>query len=253
MPSPARGLSQPERVEASARRLVEAAAELITEKGWEAMTAAEIGRRAGYSRTMVHARYGSKGALLDTLFRTTYEARLDTTPAHDANGLAQALGHFGRIIELYVEDPAFTRAVFVLTFEAVKSTSPIRGRIQDWLADGAKTVETGLRTGIDDGSVRRDVDVAAATTDISTAGLGVSYQWIVFGDTYPLDRELKTVRSRIIRDYGVQPAVRRSTASTPGAAAEQDPDPPASVGRRPSSPGPRRRSAASPRRARPPD
>jgi AcrR family transcriptional regulator len=182
--------------------LVEAAAQLITEKGWDATTAAEIGRRAGYSRAMVHARYGSKDAILDTLFRDTYEARLDTTPAQDADGLSQALGHFDRIIGLYVEDRAFTRAVFVLTFEAVKSTSPVRARIQDWLTTGAQTVAAGLRAGIDDGSVRADVDVGSATTDISTAGLGVAYHWIVFGDAYPLDDALKSVRDRIIRDYG---------------------------------------------------
>jgi AcrR family transcriptional regulator len=202
VPSPSRGLTQPQRVEASARRLVEAAAELITEKGWDATTAAEIGRRAGYSRGMVHARYGSKDAILDTLFRDTYEARLDNTPADDVNGLDQALGHFERIIELYIEDRGFTRAVFVLTFEGVKSTSPVRARIQDWLTGGAQTVTAGLRAGIDDGSVRPDVDIASATTDISTAGLGVAYHWIVLGDAYPLDTALNTVRDRIIRDYG---------------------------------------------------
>jgi AcrR family transcriptional regulator len=209
VPSPARGLTQPQRVETSARRLIEAAAELITEKGWEATTAAEIGRRAGYSRAMVHARYGSKDAILDTLFRTTYEARLDTTPADDADGLRQALGHFDRIIELYVEDRAFVRAVFVLTFEAVKSTSPIRGRMRAWLSGGVETVEAGLRAGIRDGSVRPDVDVVAATTDISTSGLGLAYHWIVFDDSYQLDRELATVRDRIIGAYGTESAWRR--------------------------------------------
>ena len=63
-----RGLTQPQRVEQSSRRLLQAAAELIVEKGWEATTAAEIGRRAGYSRAMVHARYGSKDAILEAIF-----------------------------------------------------------------------------------------------------------------------------------------------------------------------------------------
>jgi AcrR family transcriptional regulator len=53
VPSPARGLTQTQRVELSARKLVEAAASLIVEKGWEATTAAEIGRRAGYIRGML--------------------------------------------------------------------------------------------------------------------------------------------------------------------------------------------------------
>jgi AcrR family transcriptional regulator len=201
VPSPARGLTQPQRVELSARRLIEAAVELITEKGWEATTAAEIGRRAGYSRTMVHARYGSKDAILDTLFRTTYEAQFDSTPTRADTGLQQALGHVDRIIGLYTEDREFARAVFVLTFEAVKSTSPLRDRMQDWLTRGAETVRSGLLAGIGDGSVHPDVDIEAATRDISTAGLGVAYHWIVFED-YPLDVELTMVRDRFIRSYG---------------------------------------------------
>jgi AcrR family transcriptional regulator len=210
VPSPARGLTQTQRVELSARKLVEAAASLIVEKGWEATTAAEIGRRAGYSRAMVHARYGNKEAILDTLFRDTYEARLDATPVAGADGLTTALRHVDRIIELYAEDTAFTRAVFVLAFEAVKSTSPVRSRMQHWLAGGAATVEAGLRAGLADGSVRNGIDVEAATADISTAGLGVVYQWILFDDSYPLDRALNSLRERIIADYGRRARRRRT-------------------------------------------
>jgi AcrR family transcriptional regulator len=239
-------------VEISRHKLIAAAAELITEKGWEATTAAEIGRRAGYSRAMVHARYGNKDAILDSLFSTTYEAQFDTTEDHGENGLEQALGHFKRITGLYDEDREFLRAMFVLTFEAVKSTSPIRPRMQDWLTRGAATVETGLRAGVRDGSVRTDVDVESAVTDISTAGLGVAYHWIAFADAYPLDRGLNAVRKRIIRDYAAPSAPRRRRPPTPVAAAESDHVPPASADRRSSSRGRTRSTAANPRRAHPP-
>ncbi len=122
---PAQGLTQPERVEMSAQRLLIAAAELIVEKGWEATTAAEIGRRAGYSRAMVHARYGSKDAIL-TAFQQTYVARLNPDPEPDADGLAQVLAHFERIQEIHAVDPALMRAMFVSAFEAVKTVSPLR-------------------------------------------------------------------------------------------------------------------------------
>lgn len=171
---------------------------------------------------MVHARYGSKDAILDSLFRTTYEAQFDTTPERDANGLEQALGHFNRIIGLYTEDREFLRAMFVLTFEAVKSTSPIRPRMQEWLARGAETVETGLSAGVRDGSVRTDLDVDSAVTDISTAGLGVAYHWIVFADAYPLDDGLNTVRKRIIRDYGATSAAPPRRRSKRGTVAASD-------------------------------
>jgi AcrR family transcriptional regulator len=202
VPSPARGLTQPQRVETSSRRLVEAAAELITEKGWEATTAAEIGRRAGYSRAMVHARYGSKDAIMEAIFEHGYVQRVLPGPQPGANGMANAVAHFGRIQELYTQDRDFLRAMFVMTFEAVKTTSPVRARLQTWLDRGVEAVEAGLRNGIIDGSVRPDIDLDQAVNDISAAGFGIAFHWIVLPDRYDLARELEYARGRAIRDYG---------------------------------------------------
>ncbi|CAN5514471.1 TetR/AcrR family transcriptional regulator [soil metagenome] len=202
MPSPARGLTQPQRVETSSRRLVEAAAELITEKGWEATTAAEIGRRAGYSRAMVHARYGSKDAILDAFFDHGYVQRVLPGPQPGATGMENAVAHFGRIQELYTHDPDFLRAMFVMTFEAVKTTSPVRARLQTWFERGVDAVEAGLRDGIVDGSVRPDLDLEQAVNDISAAAFGIAFHWIVLSDRYDLARELEYARARAIRDYG---------------------------------------------------
>ncbi|BBY90790.1 TetR family transcriptional regulator [Mycobacterium gallinarum] len=202
VPSPTRGLTQPERVEISSRRLVEAAAELIVEKGWEATTAAEIGRRAGYSRAMVHARYGSKDAILDAFFLHDYVKQLSPDADPNATGLQEAVGHFDRVRRLFSEDQAFLRAMFVATFEGVKSTSPLRERVQRWLQRGVDKVEAGLRRGVDDGSVRDDVDIDRATSDLSAAIFGAAYLWTLIGDGYDLDRELAYVRDRFIREYG---------------------------------------------------
>ncbi len=205
MPSPSRGLTQPERVEISSRKLARAAAELIIEKGWEATTAAEIGRRAGYSRAMVHARYGSKDAVLDAIFMREYMAQLspDLDPA--ANGLQLALGHLDRIGQLAADDPELLRAMFVAAFEAVKSTSPLRPRSLGQLDVGMAKVKAGLDKGIVDGSVRPDVDVERAVNDISSAVYGIAYLWLVLAEGYHLGHELKSLRERLIRDYGSEP------------------------------------------------
>jgi AcrR family transcriptional regulator len=204
VPSPTRGLTQPQRLEISGRRLLDAAVELIAEKGWEATTAAEIGRRAGYSRAMVHARYGSKDAILDTLFVTEYEKRLNPALDPDATGLQQALAHFDRIEQLYAEDRDLLRAMFVLTFEAVKVTSQARPRMRMWLKRGADAVEAGLRNGILDGSVRPDVEVDRAVNDFSGAVFGIAYQWIVQAYPYDMAQEMAYMRARLIRDYGTR-------------------------------------------------
>lgn len=186
----------------SGRLLVQAAAELITEKGWEATTAAEIGRRAGYSRAMVHARFGSKDALLETLFRDEYIRRFSPSPEHGVSGLRFALAHFDRILELYREDRDFLRAMFVMTFEAVKTTSPVRRPMQTWLTRGAESVRLGLENGIRDGSVRPDIDLDRAVSDISAAVFGIAYQWVALAGDYHLDRELEYVRAGIAARYG---------------------------------------------------
>ncbi len=205
MPSPARGLTQPERVKASSRRLLQAAAELIVEKGWDATTAAEIGRRAGYSRAMVHARYGSKDAILEA-FLHEYVKRLNPDPDPKTTGMQQVLAHFDRIEEIYDEDPELLLAMFVATFEAVKATSPMRQRVRDQLKSGAAKVEKGLRKGVRDGSVRPGIGISGAVSDISSAVFGIAFWWTALPDQYDLGRELANVRARIIEDYGAPPA-----------------------------------------------
>lgn len=203
MPSPTQRLTQPERVELSTRKLVAAAAQLIVEKGWEATTAAEIGRRAGYSRAMVHARFGTKDAILTALL-DEYVKRLNPDPDPDNDGLAQVLAHFDRIEDLHAEDPDLLRAMFVATFEAAKTTSPLRDNVRTQLQGGAVKVETGLRNGIGDGSIRADVDIAPAVNDITAAVFGMAFQWVVVPG-HDLRRELHDVRARITREYGRQP------------------------------------------------
>ncbi len=175
---------------------------LIAEKGWDATSAAEIGRRAGYSRAMVHARYGSKDAILDKLFTTEYEKKLSPVAAPGSTGMAQALAHFDRITDLHAEDPDLLRAIFVLTFEAAKPTSGAHPYIRIWLKRAADTVGAGLRTGITDGSVRRDIDVDRAVNDFGAAVLGTAYQWIMGAYPYDIAAELTYVRDRLIQDYG---------------------------------------------------
>ena len=185
----------------SSRRLVEAAAELIAEKGWDATTAAEIGRRAGYSRAMVHARYGSKDAILEAFFQHEYVQRLTPAPEPDATGLDEALAPFDRIQEVYAEAPDFLRAMFAMTFEGVKSTSPVRPILRAWLMRGVDAVDAGLRKGIRDSSVRADIDLDRAVNDVSAGVFGVAFQWML-SDRYDLARELSYLRARLVSEYG---------------------------------------------------
>ena len=68
--------TQHERTAESTQRLTDAAIALIAEKGFNNTTLAEIGERAGYSRSMVQFRFGTKEGFLESLLREEYETRL---------------------------------------------------------------------------------------------------------------------------------------------------------------------------------
>jgi AcrR family transcriptional regulator len=180
---------------------MEAAAELIVEKGWEATTAAEIGRRAGYSRTMVHARFGGKEAILED-FLLEYVSRLSPDLNPGATGMDQVLAHIDRIRDLYAHDPDVLRAMFVSTFESMKTTSPLRERLSDQLTGGIANVADGLRKGQRDKSVRRGIDLDRAVSDITAVFFGIAFLWIALPAGFDLDTELAHARDRIVRDYG---------------------------------------------------
>ena len=92
--------------------------------------------------------------------------------------------------------------MFAGTFEAVKSTSPLRDRMQEQVQSGIAKVEAGLRKGIDDGSVRPDVNVAAAVNDVTGAVFGIAFLWVVVDTPVPLDVLIAQARDRIINAYG---------------------------------------------------
>ena len=201
----ARGLTQPERVEISGRRLIEAAAELIVEKGWEATTAAEIGRRAGYSRAMVHARYGSKDAILETLFATEYVKQLNPAPDPEATRPAPGARARRPHSAPLRRGPRPVARDVRTDVRGREDDIPGRSRTSGCGSTGAaNAVETGLRKGIEDGSVRPDIDVDRAVNDISAAVFGIAYLWIM--QAYPTRHghaRLTHVRARLMRDYGV--------------------------------------------------
>jgi AcrR family transcriptional regulator len=176
-----------ERSERSSARLLDAAAELIAEGGYEAMTLAAVGERAGYSRGLVTARFGSKDQLLEALV-----ARITSGWSH-RNVLPRTVGRPGRdgvlilidAIRAQAErDPRALWTLYALMFEALGPNVALRAHFVEFhrtmRADLVKLVRRGIR----DGSVARErhPDEEAA---LVVAGLrGVAYQWLLDPDAF---------------------------------------------------------------------
>jgi AcrR family transcriptional regulator len=171
--------TQHERTAESARRLLDAAIELIAEKGFERTAATEIAERAGYSRSMVRARYGSKETLLESLLRNDYEPLMLLPETEGENGLERAVTVLMRTVVTAEQHPALLRAFFIICFESVGPLGYLRPWLTDWLNRFEAELVSALRTGLGDGSVGTHVDPELEGRRVIAFGLGVGFHWLV--------------------------------------------------------------------------
>jgi AcrR family transcriptional regulator len=171
--------TQRERVEESSQRLIQAAAELIAEGGYEAASAAEIGRRAGYSRSMVHARFGSKEQLIDAVVTSAYEGPLTVELPETATGLERVLARLDTMASLIDDSPALMRTIFAIEFQTAGSASRKSTRVADWVNRLRADTLAAVLAGQTDGSVRPDLDPEPTAHAIVVEGIGSAFLWTV--------------------------------------------------------------------------
>lgn len=189
--------TQQERTAESTQKLTEAAIELIAEKGFNNTTTAEIGERAGYSRSMVQFRYGTKEALLESLLREEYESRLLVSPGSELSGLAQVLAQVELLRDHVAATPELMRGFFVLCFEALGPLRSLRTWLDDWLERYQAVTATALRTGIADGTIRSDIDPDVEAGALVGDCIGQAFRWTASPDRVDLVAEYDAVRERL--------------------------------------------------------
>lgn len=177
MPRPRR--TQQERVEESTKRLFQATAELIAEGGYDAATAAEIGRRAGYSRSMVRARFGSKEQLVDAVIRSAYEAPLTVPLPESATGMEHVLARIDTMGRLVDENPAFLRMLFAVELQAAGKGSGMADRAASRVGQLRSDMLEALREGQRDGSISGEIEAEATAHAIVVEGVGSAFLWTV--------------------------------------------------------------------------
>ncbi len=182
---------QKERSTESAKRLLGAMLALIAEKGFDKTTVAEIGERAGYSRTMVRHRYGSKEQLIETLLETEYKAKMLPPINETQPGIEQVLIQIDRIRELAKQNPELLRAFFILAFEATGSIPVLTQWMLKWRETYLLQTAATLRKGQIDGSVRRDIDPDDEAKSFNFYGTGLGYFWTLDPSCMDFDKELE--------------------------------------------------------------
>lgn len=176
--------TQAERRDQSQRRLLEAAAALIQERGMAAATFENIGARAGYSRGLATRHFGSKQGLIEALIarlEARQEGRLREGGETSPDGLEGVLAFVDSYLH-HLGSDGDLRAYFITLAATVAEISDLRRLF----ADNHKAVEQRLEAlilaGKAQGSVRADIDADAAALMIGSLLFGVSMQLLLDPD-----------------------------------------------------------------------
>src|SRR4051812_18908437 len=143
---------QKQRRDEAEAALLNAAAELVVEKGVRSLTLARVSERAGYSRGLVSHHFGAKQALLERLAQasqTGFVPGLDGLPP----GLDRLLRLIGGYVGMLGQVGVLNRAFLLLWAEAATASelAPIfRERDEAFPADLREDVAAGIA----DGTVR---------------------------------------------------------------------------------------------------
>lgn len=178
---------QQERSELSTRRMLEAATELIAERGYVGMTLIAVGERSGYSRGLVTARFGSKANLLEAVVD-----RITTGWSHrNLMPLTEGMSGLDRILELilairrqFERDAHNIRLLYALMFEALGPNEELHRQFVEFHRRQRADMADLVRHGIKDGSIRPATVVDDEAAAIVTGLRGIAYQWLLDPDRF---------------------------------------------------------------------
>lgn len=196
-PNPAPRRTQAARREEAEQRLLEAAMEIVAQRGSVRMTLAEVGEAAGYSRGLPAHRFGSKAGLVHALagyIGERFGQQRKSGPALKP-GLEAVLGNIHFYFSRKGDAFTATRALLVMMTEScMEPASELRGEVAAYNRDALAWFEQHIRIGIEQGEIAADTDPAVSAVILLGAMRGVMLQWLVD------DRiKLVAVRDRLLQ------------------------------------------------------
>jgi AcrR family transcriptional regulator len=173
-----------ERSVESTDRLIEAATELFADRGYASTTLAAIGARAGYSRGLVTTRFGSKESLAWAVVSRAAQRWQDVLDDRRlaTNGLGEILAFIIVSRDNMIEQPTTRLVLERLYAETGSPHAPLHGRFQENLRALISTVSDMCGRGINDGSIRSDLDTREVAGLLIAQLRGIGYQWFLFPD-----------------------------------------------------------------------
>ncbi|MEM8767530.1 MAG: TetR/AcrR family transcriptional regulator [Pseudomonadota bacterium] len=170
--------TQKERKDDAERALLDAAEELITERGLEKTSLAQIGERAGYSRGLVNHHFGSKNALLA---RLSERMQREFAAAHEGgrtrSGLETLLTTVDRYFRMKHTRGSRGGTFFQIWANAISSEN--NESFSNTEAIARDQIKQMITTGIADGSITSTVDPDSLALIVIAILRGIALQALI--------------------------------------------------------------------------
>ena len=194
-------LTQVERKEISDAKMLEAAVELIVERGTGQATLKDVGEKAGYSRGLAGYRFGNKEGLFDFVLRSVgdewlAELTLVTKNKTGYDAIAAALDAH---IQFCEDAPKHVEAFYRLWFEALTPESKLKPVILGIHKRRRADVIRWIKQGIEEGSVAETIDVELVADHFTASVSGIVYHWMSDPDNLDEMRSLHNGLKQVVR------------------------------------------------------
>ncbi|WP_313802276.1 TetR/AcrR family transcriptional regulator [Sphingobium sp.] len=176
--------TQLERTAESDKRMLDAAMQLVHERGIHGTTLKEVGELAGYSRGLANFRFGSKEGLFSAML-TQYNQRWKQEANEfigDRRGLEAFKGALHAVSHFVETEAQFMRSMHILYYETLASSELIQRRLAEQHQAYRKDIASMIEQGIADGVIRKNISADQIAVQFCSFVFGIVYQWLVSPD-----------------------------------------------------------------------
>ncbi|HEX7034569.1 MAG TPA: TetR/AcrR family transcriptional regulator [Pseudomonadales bacterium] len=205
-----RRLTQAERTALSDTRMFNAAMQLISQQGANRTTLREICETAGYSRGLANYRFGSKDNFLQELLKHFNHAWVEQLRAYTdgKRGRDAFMAAIDALENFLAEYDRYMRGSYTIWYESIGGENAIKAQLAENHRRYRADVELWMREGIEQGTVRADLDVENFAFLYVTFVSGTIYQWLVAPESVKLKSVFEYFRGIVRRE--LSPAERFS-------------------------------------------
>jgi len=158
-----------------------AAMKMIGDGGTHNLTLKEVSKRAGFSRSMASARFGTKEALFSELISVAKQRWLNDLSKSIAglSGTRALRAWSDGLASLLETNGAEIKSLYILCYETIGSSEQCRKLVEDTHMIHRSRLQRWIAEGIAEGSIRSDVSAEDMALHYVSLYYGLVYQWLV--------------------------------------------------------------------------